>query len=407
MNNNFNTIAEAIADIKLGKMVIVVDDEQRENEGDLIMAAEMVSPEAINFMAKHAGGLICTPMTADRLQNLKLGKMVEHNTDFHQTAFTVSVDAMETSTGISAHERSYTIQQLINHNAIAEDFKRPGHIFPLEAKPGGVLQRAGHTEAAVDLARIAGLYPAGVICEIMKEDGSMARVPDLIEYKEKHDLKLITIAALIEYRRQTEKSVEKITNVELPTKYGDFRAHGFQCKTNGEEHIALTTANFNPQNPVLVRVHSECLTGDVFGSKRCDCGDQRDVAMEQIAKSGNGILIYLRQEGRGIGLNNKLKAYKLQEAGMDTVEANEALGFAADLRDYKVAADMLRDLGVNRIKLLTNNPDKIESLENAGIKVMERVHIEANHNERNAFYMATKFKKMGHLLQKVDFSVKR
>jgi len=405
MNKNFNTIEEAIADIKLGKMVIVVDDEQRENEGDLIMAAEMVSPEAINFMAKQAGGLICTPMTADRLQSLKLGKMVENNTDSHQTAFTVSVDAFETSTGISAHERSYTIQQLINHEAFAEDFKRPGHIFPLEAKSGGVLQRAGHTEAAVDLARMAGLYPAGVICEIMKEDGSMARVPDLIEYKEKHALKLITIAALIEYRRQTEKSVEKITSVELPTKYGDFMAHGFQCKTNGEEHIALTTANFNPKIPALVRVHSECLTGDVFGSKRCDCGDQRDEAMKQIVESGNGILIYLRQEGRGIGLNNKLKAYKLQEAGMDTVEANEALGFAADLRDYKVAADMLRDLGVSRIKLLTNNPDKIESLEKSGIQVLERVHIEANHNERNAFYMATKAQKMGHILRNVKVSV--
>lgn len=405
MNHIFNTIEEAIADIKMGKMVIVVDDEQRENEGDLIMAAEMVSPEAINFMAKQAGGLICTPMTADRLQSLKLGKMVENNTDSHQTAFTVSVDALETSTGISAQERSFTIQQLINPEAFAEAFKRPGHIFPLEAKTGGVLQRAGHTEAAVDLARMAGLYPAGVICEIMKEDGSMARVPDLIEYKEKHDLKLVTIAAMIEYRRKTEKSVEKVTSVELPTKYGDFMAHGYHCKINGEEHIALTTAHFNPEKPILVRVHSECLTGDVFGSKRCDCGEQRDEAMKLITESGNGILIYLRQEGRGIGLNNKLKAYKLQEAGMDTVEANEALGFAADLRDYRVAADMLRDLGVSRIRLLTNNPDKIESIEKAGIQVMERVHIEANHNERNAFYMATKAKKMGHILKNIKVSV--
>lgn len=399
MKRIFNTIEEAIADIKLGKMVIVVDDEERENEGDLIMAAEMVNPEAINFMAKQAGGLICVPMTADRLQGLKLEKMVENNTDSHQTAFTVSVDAIETTTGISAHERAFTIQQLINHEAFAEDFKRPGHIFPLEAKSGGVLQRAGHTEAAVDLARMAGLYPAGVICEIMNEDGSMSRVPDLIEYKEKHQLKLITIAALIEYRRFHEKTVEKVTTVDLPTKYGDFLAHGYRCKTNGEEHIAVTSKEFDPSKAVLVRVHSECLTGDVFGSKRCDCGDQRDEAMKQIAANGNGVLIYLRQEGRGIGLNNKLKAYKLQEAGMDTVEANEALGFAPDLRDYGAAADMLKDLGVKNIRLLTNNPDKVNSLENSGINIIERVHIEANHNEISAFYMATKAHKMGHILK--------
>ncbi len=405
MNKTFNTIEEAIADIKMGKMVIVVDDEQRENEGDLIMAAEKVTPEAINFMAKEAGGLICTPMTAERLQALKLGKMVENNTDSHQTAFTVSVDAMETTTGISAHERAYTIQQLINSEAFAEDFNRPGHIFPLEAKAGGVLQRDGHTEAAVDLARLAGLYPAGVICEIMNEDGSMARIPDLEEYKKKHELKLITIAALIEYRRAQESSVEKITSVELPNKWGDFMAHGFQSKVNGEEHVAISSVNLNPEEPVLVRVHSECLTGDVFGSLRCDCGEQRDEAMKRIAEDKNGILIYLRQEGRGIGLNNKLKAYKLQEAGMDTVEANEALGFAPDLRDYKAAADMLLELGVKNIRLLTNNPDKVHSLENHGIKVEERVHIETNHNERNAFYMATKASKMGHILRNLEVKV--
>lgn len=399
MNKTFNTIAEAIADIKMGKMVIVVDDEQRENEGDLIMAAELVTPEAINFMAKEAGGLICTPMTGDRLQVLKLGKMVENNTDSHQTAFTVSVDAVETTTGISAHERAFTIQQLINSEAFAEDFNRPGHIFPLESKPGGVIQRAGHTEAAVDLARLAGLFPAGVICEIMNEDGSMARVPDLIEYKKKHDLKLITIAALIEYRRQHESSVDRITTVELPNKWGDFMAHGFLSKNSGEEHIAVSSSNLNPEEPVLVRVHSECLTGDVFGSLRCDCGEQRDEAMKRIAEDSNGILIYLRQEGRGIGLNNKLKAYKLQEAGMDTVEANEALGFAPDLRDYKAAADMLIELGVKRVRLLTNNPDKVHSLEKYGIEVVDRVHIEVNHNERNAFYMATKASKMGHILR--------
>lgn len=402
MQTIFNTIEEAIADIKAGKMVIVVDDEQRENEGDLIMAAEKVTPEAINFMAKHAGGLICTPMTNDRLTSINVGKMVEDNTDGYQTAFTVSVDAAETTTGISAHERSFTIQRLIASDAQAMDFNRPGHIFPLVAKDGGVLQRAGHTEAAVDLARIAGLYPAGVICEIMNEDGSMARVPDLMVYKEKHDLKLVTIAALIEYRRNTENSVDKIASTGLPTKWGNFRAHGFTCKTTGQEHIAVTTENFDPNSNPLVRVHSECLTGDVFGSLRCDCGEQRDEAMKLIAENGNGILVYLRQEGRGIGLNNKLKAYKLQEAGLDTVEANEALGFAADLRDYKVAADILLHLNVKKLRLLTNNPDKINGLEHYGITISERVHIERNHTEQNRFYMETKARKMGHVLKGIN-----
>ena len=402
MQTQFNTIEEAIADIKAGKMVIVVDDEQRENEGDLIMAAEKVTPEAINFMAKHAGGLICTPMTNDRLTALKVGKMVEDNTDGYQTAFTVSVDAAETTTGISAHERSFTIQRLIDSEAQALDFKRPGHIFPLVAKDGGVLQRAGHTEAAVDLARIAGLNPAGVICEIMNEDGSMARVPDLIVYKEKHNLKLVTIAALIEYRRKTENSVDKIASTGLPTKWGNFRAHGFTCKITGQEHVAVTSENFDPNSNPLVRIHSECLTGDVFGSLRCDCGEQRDEAMKRIAENGNGILVYLRQEGRGIGLNNKLKAYKLQEAGLDTVEANEALGFAADLRDYKVAADILLHLNVKELKLMTNNPDKINSLEHYGITISERVHIERNHTEQNRFYMETKARKMGHVLKGVN-----
>jgi len=401
MQTKFNTIPEAIADIKAGKMVIVVDDEQRENEGDLIMAAEMTQAKDINFMAKHAGGLICTPMTGERLQALKIGKMVDNNTDGYQTAFTVSVDAEETTTGISAHERAFTIQQLINDKAMATDFKRPGHIFPLEAKPGGVLQRAGHTEAAVDLAKLAGLQPAGVICEIMNEDGTMARVPDLEIYKEKHQLKLITIAALIEYRRQTESTINKITKTKLPTKWGDFEAHGYSCKTTGQEHFAVTTKGFDPKKEVLVRVHSECLTGDVFGSLRCDCGEQRDEAMKLIAESGNGILIYLRQEGRGIGLNNKLKAYKLQDKGMDTVDANLALGFRADQRDYKVAADILLNLGTDKIKLLTNNPDKIHGLEKNGISIEERIHIERNHNELNAFYMETKAQKMGHILKNV------
>jgi len=401
MQTKFNTIPEAIADIKAGKMVIVVDDEQRENEGDLIMAAEMTQAKDINFMAKHAGGLICTPMTGERLQALKIGKMVDNNTDGYQTAFTVSVDAQETTTGISAHERAFTIQQLINKEATDKSFKRPGHVFPLEAKPGGVLQRAGHTEAAVDLAKLAGLQPAGVICEIMNEDGTMARVPDLEIYKEKHQLKLITIAALIEYRRQSESSINKITTTKLPTKWGEFEAHGYSCKTSNQEHFAVTTKGFDPKKEVLVRVHSECLTGDVFGSLRCDCGEQRDEAMKRIAESGNGILIYLRQEGRGIGLNNKLKAYKLQDKGMDTVDANLALGFRADQRDYRVAADILRDLGAEKIKLLTNNPDKIHSLEKYGISIQERIHIERNHNELNAFYMETKAQKMGHILKNV------
>lgn len=407
MKKDFNTIDEAITDIIAGKMVIVVDDEQRENEGDLIMAAEKTNPEHINFMAKQAGGLICTPMTEDRLRALRIGKMVENNTDSHQTAFTVSVDSILTTTGISAQERALTIQKLIHPLTQSSDLKRPGHIFPLEAKQGGVLERAGHTEAAVDLAKLAGLYPAGVICEIMNEDGSMARVPDLIKYKEKHELKLITIAALIEYRRQKEALVEQVTSVDLPTKFGQFTAHGYNCTHSSNEHVALTSELFDPQKPVLVRVHSECLTGDVFGSKKCDCGEQRDMAMEKIANDGNGVLVYLRQEGRGIGLVNKLKAYKLQEAGLDTVEANEALGFASDLRDYRIAADILRQLGVTKIKLMTNNPDKINDLKKAGINVTERVHIEPNHNEANEYYMATKYKKMGHILDKVNLQVKR
>jgi 3,4-dihydroxy 2-butanone 4-phosphate synthase/GTP cyclohydrolase II len=406
MKKYFDTIEDALEDIRQGKMVIVVDDEERENEGDLIMAAEKATPEAINFMIKHAGGLICTPLSGDRLRALKLGKMVEHNTDSLQTAFTITVDAIGTTTGISAHERALTIIQLVHPLSQASDFKRPGHIFPLEAKDGGVLQRAGHTEAAVDLARMAGLYPGGVICEIINPDGTMARVPDLVEFKQKHNLKLISIAALIEFRRKNESMVEQITHADLPTKFGDFTIFGYSCKTSPIEHVALVSKNFNPNETALVRVHSECLTGDVFGSFRCDCGEQRDLAMQLIAQSGNGIMIYLRQEGRGIGLNNKLKAYQLQEAGLDTVEANEALGFAPDLRNYKVAADILMDLGVKKIKLLTNNPDKISDLESAGIQITERVHIEPNHHEKNHFYLKTKALKMGHLLKENYFVMK-
>lgn len=398
MNKHFNSIEEALADIKDGKMLIVVDDENRENEGDLVMAAEFASPEAINFMATHGRGLICTPMTSDRLNALGIGSMVQNNTDPHNTAFTVSVDAKETKTGISAFERAFTIEQLLNPTAKAADFNRPGHVFPLVAKDNGVLERAGHTEAAVDLARIAGSEAAGVICEIMNEDGSMARLPELIKFKEKHGLKLISIASLIEYRRKTESMAHFVTKVEMPTKHGNFQAFGFTHKMTGKEHMALVMGDIKSNQPVLVRMHSECLTGDVFGSLRCDCGEQLNEAMKRIAEEGRGVLIYLRQEGRGIGLMNKLKAYKLQDAGMDTVEANEALGFAPDLRNYTISGEILSYLGVQKVKLMTNNPDKVNALKEYGVEIIERIHIEMNHHEKNHFYMATKAMKMGHIL---------
>ena len=398
MNKHFNSIEEALADIKNGKMLIVVDDENRENEGDLLMAAEFATPEAVNFMATHGRGLICTPMTSDRLNALGIDSMVQNNTDPHNTAFTVSVDAKETKTGISAFERAFTIEQLLNPASKGVDFNRPGHIFPLVAKENGVLERAGHTEAAVDLTRIAGLKPAGLICEIMNKDGNMAQLPELIKFKEKYNLKLISIASLIEYRRKTESMAHFITKVEMPTKHGNFQAYGFTHKITGKEHIALVMGDIKDNQPVLVRMHSECLTGDVFGSLRCDCGEQLNEAMRRIAKEGRGILIYLRQEGRGIGLMNKLKAYKLQDAGMDTVEANEALGFAPDMRNYTISGEILNYLGVQKIKLMTNNPDKINALRDYGINIVERVHIEMNHNEKNQFYMKTKALKMGHIL---------
>ena len=394
----FNTIEEAIEDIRQGKMVVVVDDKRRENEGDVIMAAEKITPEAINFMAKFAGGLICMPIIGKRLKELNIGMMVSENTDSHKTAFTVSIDAAETSTGISAHERALTIQKLLNPSSKPTDFNRPGHVFPLEYKTGGVLVRAGHTEAAVDLAELAGCYPAGVICEIMNEDGSMARVPELKEYVKKHKLKLITIADLIDYRRRHEKLVERGSEVKLPTKSGIFKAIGFKDKINGEEHMALVMGDISDGKPVLTRVHSECLTGDVFGSKRCDCGDQLDEALHRIAKEGRGILLYMRQEGRGIGLINKLKAYHLQDEGMDTVEANEALGFDADLRDYGIGAEILSELGAKELKLMTNNPKKISGIYGFGLKVVERIPIEIHHNENNQHYLKTKKVKLGHML---------
>ena len=396
--NNFNTIPEAIEDIRQGKMVIVVDDKRRENEGDLVMAADMITPEGINFMSKHGGGLICMPIIKERLRELRIDMMVAENTDAHKTAFTVSIDAADSSTGISAFERSATIKKVLNLSSSFDDFTRPGHVFPLEYSKGGVLVRAGHTEAAVDLAKLAGLYPAGVICEILNKDGSMARVPELIEYKKIYKLKLITIADLIEYRRGSEVLIEKISEAEMPTKYGNFKVYGYQNKINGEHHIALTMGNIQLDQPVLVRVHSECLTGDVFGSQRCDCGNQLDEAMRRISGERRGILLYMRQEGRGIGLLNKLKAYHLQDSGMDTVEANEALGFPADLRDYGIGAEILADLGAKELRLMTNNPKKISGIFGFGLKVVERIHIITEYNNNNQFYLKTKEKKLGHLI---------
>ncbi len=395
----FNTIEEAIEDIREGRIIVVVDDEDRENEGDLLMAAEKVTPEAINFMAKYGRGLICMPMSGDRLKDLDIPQMVEHNTDNHQTAFTVSIDSAETTTGISAHERAFTIQKVLDPSVKATDFRKPGHIFPLEAREGGVLKRAGHTEAAVDLAKLAGLYSAGVICEIMNEDGTMARIPELMEFVKKHGLKIITIADLIAYRRKNEILIDHVAEANMPTKYGDFRIIGYENKLNGEHHVALVKGDVDDGQPVLVRVHSECLTGDAFGSIRCDCGEQFATAMEQINKEGRGILVYMRQEGRGIGLINKLRAYSLQDGGMDTVEANLALGFPEDMRDYGIGAQILADLGVKRIKLLTNNPRKISGLAGYGMEVVERVAIQMNYNEKNAYYLKTKQAKMGHMLE--------
>lgn len=396
--NKFNTIEEAIEDIKAGKIIVVVDDEDRENEGDLLMAAEKVTPEDINFMAKHGRGLICMPVTKARMNELNIGHMVEINTDSHKTAFTVSIDAAETTTGISAYERALTIKKVLDTDATEADFNRPGHIFPLIPKEGGVLKRAGHTEAAVDLASLAGLYPAGVICEIMNEDGTMARVPELMEYVKEHNLKIITIADLIAYRRRKEIYIKRSAEAKMPTKYGEFKMVGYENLLNGEHHVALVKGDVSDGEPVLVRVHSECLTGDAFGSLRCDCGEQYAEAMRKIEKEGRGILLYMRQEGRGIGLINKIKAYSLQDQGMDTVEANLALGFPEDMRDYGIGAQILADLGVKKVELMTNNPKKIKGLSGYGIEIVNRVPIQMNHNEKNEYYLRTKKKKLGHML---------
>jgi len=395
-----STIHEAIEDIKAGKLVIIVDDEDRENEGDMSMAAEKVTPEAINFMAKHARGLICMPVIGRRLDELNIPMMVQNNTAKYGTAFTISVEAKHrTSTGISAADRAETVRAIVDPNTKPEDLVQPGHTFPLRARDGGVLVRAGQTEAIVDLARLAGLYPAGVICEIMNEDGTMARMPQLEVIADDFGLKIISVADLIAYRRRHEKLVNRVAEAKLPTKYGEFTAIAYKSDIDPDEHLALVMGDITSEGPVLVRVHSECLTGDTFGSLRCDCGEQLQMAMQMIAEEGRGVVLYMRQEGRGIGFHNKIKAYALQDNGLDTVEANEALGFPADRRDYGIGMQILVDLGLNNIRLLTNNPKKWAGLEGYGLKVVETVPIICPPNEYNLYYLETKQRKMGHLLK--------
>jgi len=395
-----NSIEEAIEDIRQGKMIIVVDDEDRENEGDLVMAGEKVTGETMNFIARYARGLICTPMDEEVMDRLGIGQMVEKNTEYYGTAFGVTVDAVGTTTGISAFERAFTVNKLSDPNSKPKDFLRPGHVFPLRARKNGVLDRTGHTEATVDLVKLAGFKTGvGICCEIMKEDGHMARLPQLIKFSKEHNIKIVSVEKLIEYRKRTESFVKREAEAKLPTKYGEFKVVGYSNIVNGKENLAIIKGDVASGEDVLVRIHSKCLTGDVLGSLKCDCGNQLASALKTIQREGRGIVLYMDQEGRDIGLLNKLKAYALQEKGMDTVEANLALGFAPDLRDYGSAAEMLKDLGVKKVRLITNNPEKIAGLQKYGVNVVERVPINTEHFKENIFYLRTKKEKMGHLLE--------
>ena len=398
MSYTLHSIEEVIEDLKVGKPVIIVDDESRENEGDLVIAAEFATRESINFIIKEARGLLCTPMLESDLRRLGIPQMVENNTDNHETAFTVSVDHVDTTTGISPEERAITMQKLIDANAKPEDFRRPGHVFPLRYKEGGVLVRQGHTEASIDLCKLAGLYPAAAICEITNDEGYMSRMDDLLAFSKKHDLKIASVEALVEYRKRHDKLVSIAAETKLPTKYGDFRIIIFKNEVDHKEHLMIVKGDVRGKSDVLMRIHSECLTGDVFGSHRCDCGEQLENALRSIEEQGEGIVIYMRQEGRGIGLTNKIKAYTLQDEGYDTVEANVKLGFPPDMREYSLAAQMLRELDVKSVKLLTNNPEKKEDLERWGITVTKRVPIVIKANSINAKYLNTKKEKMRHML---------